>query len=136
VTRAQRPSHACAPRDVIISLFVNQQIYQRATKPQFEIYVVNNGRQACTFDAGPRSLRLVIKSGPLQAWSSADCTHDAATRIVRLSRSVPLVTYITWNRERSSPGCPPPPTVAPPGTYTAAAISGTDHSLTEAFVLR
>ena len=134
--QAQRPSHACAPRDVIISLFVSQQTYQRATKPQFEIYVVNTGRRACAFDAGPRSLRLVIKSGPLQSWSTADCTHGAATRMVRLLHSVPFVTYVKWNRERSSPGCPSPRTGAPPGTYTATAISDADHSPAEAFVLR
>jgi hypothetical protein len=134
--RAHRPGHACAPGDVIISLFVSQQVYQRLTKPQFTIYVVNIGRPVCTFDAGPQSLRLVVKSGQIKSWSSAGCTRGAVTHIVRLPHSVPFIEYLTWNRERSGPGCPSPGAVARPGTYTATVVSGADHSPTEAFVLR
>jgi hypothetical protein len=134
--RAHGPSHACAPSDVIISLFVSQQIYRHPANPQFTIYVVNTGRTACTFDAGPRSLQLVIKSGLVHVWSRAGCAHGAAARIVRLPHSVPLVTYLKWNRERSSPGCPSPRDPAPPGTYAATVTSGADHSQTEVFALR
>jgi hypothetical protein len=129
---------------VVSSLFVSQQTYQRWVKPQFSIYLVNIGQATCAFDVGARSLRLVVRSGQVRVWSSADCAHGAATHIVRLRRGVPSVTYVSWGRRRSSPasgsgtgpGCGPAEPAAAPGTYTATVTNGATHSRTEVFVLR
>ena len=80
---AARPGGRCAPGDVVPSLFVSQQTYQRWVKPQFSIYLVNIGQTTCTFDVGARSLRLVVRSGQVRVWGSADCAHGAAPHVVR-----------------------------------------------------
>ncbi|MGE5285717.1 MAG: hypothetical protein ACM3ML_00635 [Micromonosporaceae bacterium] len=134
--RAHRSSNDCAPGDVVLTLSESQQIYPAPTEPKFTIYAVNIGTRTCTLDAGPRSLRLVIKSGPVHSWGSADCARGATSHPVRLSRGVPLVKHLSWNRERSEPGCPLPRPVALPGTYTATVTYGTSHSQTDVFFLR
>ncbi len=131
-----RPGSPCAPGDVVISLLESQQSYPQPADPRFTIYVVNAGGSTCTFDAGPRSLRLEVKSGPVHEWSPADCAHGSTSDMVRLRRGVPVVKHLSWNRERSDPGCPSPRASALPGTYTATATDGALSSQTEVFLLR
>ena len=133
---ARPPGGRCAPGDVVPSLFVSQQVYQRLVKPQFSIYLVNIGRTTCTFDVGAKSLRLVVRSGQVRVWGSADCVRGAAPNVVRLRRGVPFVTQVSWSRHQSSQGCGPDRPEAAPGTYSAAVSSGAVHSHTEVFVLR
>jgi hypothetical protein len=136
VTPARRPGSACAPADVVVSLFTSQQTYRPAAPPQFTVAVVNTGRPTCAFAVDARSLRLVVKSGQVRVWSPADCTRGTVTEVARLPRGVPYVTYLSWNRIRSSPHCPSSRLTAAPGTYTATVTSGTVHSNTDVFVLR
>ena len=125
----------CVPADLVPSLFVSQQKYQRWVKPQFSMYLVNIGQSNCSFDVGAQSLRVVIKSGQVRVWGSADCAHSTTSNVVRLRRGVPFVTYLSWNRRGSSPGCRAVRPNAAPGTYTAMVISGAVHSPAEVFVL-
>ena len=135
--RAHRHGSACAPSDMVVTLLGSQQSYRQPADPQFTIYAVNTGGRTCTFDAGPRSLRLVVKSGPVHEWSPADCAaHRSHSGIVRLAHGVPFVTHIFWNRIRSNPGCHPPQQAALPGTYTATVTYGTVHSQTDILLLR
>lgn len=138
--RAARRAHpqdgTCAPGDVVISLLESQQSYQQPAEPRFTIYVVNVGGRTCTFDAGPRSLRLVVDSGPVHEWSPADCAHGSISDMIRLASGVPLVKHVSWNRIRSAPGCPSLREVALPGTYTATVTDGVVHSHTDVFLLR
>ncbi len=132
-----RSGRGCAPADVVVSLFTSQQTYQHAASPQFTIAVVNTSRSACSFAVGARSLRLVVKSGQVRVWSPADCTRaGTVTEMARLSRGVPYVTHVSWNRIRSSPHCASSRLTAAPGTYTATVTSGAVHSDTDVFVLR
>ncbi len=137
---AIRPGGPCAPADVVPSLFVSQQTYQRWVNPQFSIYLVNIGYGTCTFDVGARSLRLVVRSGQIRVWGSADCAHGASPKVVHLRRGVPFVSYVSWSRRRSIPGsgsgCGAAQPKAAPGTYSAMVNSGAVHSRAEVFVLR
>ena len=133
--RAHPIGSGCAPGDVVISLLESQRSYQRPAEPQFTIYVVNVGTRTCAFDAGPRSLRLMVESGPVHEWSPADCARGSTSDIVRLSRGVPLVKQVAWNRIRSDPGCPSRAS-ALRGTYTATVTDGATHSQTDVFSLR
>ncbi len=126
----------CLAADVVPSLFVSQQVYQRSVEPQFSVYLVNIGHATCTLDVGARSLRLVIRSGQVRVWGSADCARRAAPDVVRLRRGVPFVTYLWWSRRQSTEGCGRAGPKAAPGTYTAAVSSGAVHSHTEVFALR
>jgi hypothetical protein len=121
---------------VVITLLGSQQSYQQPAEPRFTIYVVNTGARTCTFDAGPRSLRLVVESGPVHEWSPADCTHRSNPDIVRLAHGVPFMKHISWNRIRSGPGCSSPRPAALPGTYTASVTYGSARSQTDVFSLR
>jgi hypothetical protein len=126
----------CAPGDVVITLHGGQQSYEQPAEPRFTIYVVNTGGQTCTFDAGPRYLKLVVESGPVHEWSPADCVHRSNPDIVRLAHGVPLTRHISWNRLRSTPGCTSTGQAALPGTYTATVTYGGVHSQTDVFLLR
>ena len=134
--RAHSHGSGCAPGDVVITLLESQQSYQQPAEPRFTIYVVNTGGPTCTFDAGPRSLRLVVESGPVHEWSPADCVHRPNSDIIRLAHGVPFTKHISWNRIRSAPGCPSPGQAALPGTYTATVTYGGVRSQTDVFLLR
>jgi hypothetical protein len=138
--RAAKPAHlhgsACPPGDLVISLLESQQSYHKPAEPRFTIYVVNTGRRTCTLDVGPRSLRLVVESGPVHEWSPADCARGSTSDKVRLVRGVPLVKHVSWNRMRSDPGCPLPQEAALLGTYTVTVTDGSVHSQTDVFLLR
>lgn len=133
--RANRPRGTCTLSKIVITLSASQQIYAPQVEPQFTIYVVNIGAHTCTFDAAPRSLRLVIKSGPVYSWGSADCASNSH-HLVRISPGVPFLKRVSWNRTRSQPGCRTPRSAALPGTYTATATYRTDRSRTDVFILR
>jgi hypothetical protein len=134
--RAHSHGSGCAPGSVVITLVESQQSYQQPAEPRFTIYVVNTGGQTCPFDAGPRSLRLVVESGPVHEWSPADCMRHSNSDIIRLAHGVPFTKHISWNRMRSAPGCPSPGHAALPGTYTATVTYGAVHSQTAVFLLR
>lgn len=134
--RAHLPGGTCAPDAVVITLRESQQVYPQPADPQFTVYVVNAGRHACTLNAVPRLLRLVIESGPAHVWSTADCAHASKPHIIRLAHGVPWVKHFSWNRTRSSPGCPALHETAQPGTYTARVSDGRVHSQTVIFLLR
>ena len=134
--RAHSHGSGCAAGDVVITLLEGQQSYWQPAEPRFTIYVVNTGGRTCTFNAGPRSLRLVVESGPVHEWSPADCVHRPNLDIIRLAHGVPFTKHISWNRIRSAPGCPSPGRAALPGTYTATVTFGAVHSQTDVFLLR
>jgi hypothetical protein len=131
----------CAPRDVVISLHTSQRSYAQPARPRFTIYVVNTAGQACTLDASPQALRLVVRSGAVRSWSPADCAarptaSQAAAAKVQLKRGVPLILHVSWNRVRSLPGCPMPRVGALPGSYTATVSDGPVSSPPDVFTLR
>jgi hypothetical protein len=138
--QAGQPAHSrgsdCAPGDLVITLLGGQQSYPQPAEPRFTIYVVNTGGRTCTFDAGPRSLRLVVESGPVRQWSPADCVRRPHPEIIRLAHGVPFTKRISWNRVRSTPGCASSGQAALPGTYTATVTYGAVHSQTNVFLLR
>ncbi len=133
---ARRSGGGCGQGDLVVSLFASRAVYQRSVMPRFTVDVVNTGRAACAFDAGTRSLHLVIKSGHVRVWGLADCARGAASRVLHLQRGVPFVRHISWDRRGSTPACRPVRPTAAPGTYTAAMTAGTARSKTVVFALR
>jgi len=126
----------CAAGDIVISLVTSRAVYAHAATPQFTVNVVNTGHRRCTFDAGRQALRLVIKSGHVRVWSSADCAHGAGQGQLHLRRGVPFVTQVSWDRRGSASGCRSDRPGAEPGTYSAIAVSHAGHSKVAVFVLR
>ena len=127
----------CPVPDVVLSLTASGNSYGPRERPSFGVSVVSTDSQPCTLDTGSRHLAVVIESGGVRVWGSADCAGRAgASDATKLTRGVPVQLSFTWNRTLSAPGCRGAKTAARPGTYTVTASDGRLRSRTEVFVLR
>jgi hypothetical protein len=132
---ASSGSRPCSRGDVVLSLLASQPAYASPRLPQFSIDVVGTGRPTCTFNVGARHVALVIRSGSVRVWSSADCPRGSGSLVLDLQRGVPTTLSITWNRQTSSPGCAGPSSAMPAGTYSATVADGGLDSNSVAFRL-
>jgi hypothetical protein len=114
----------CVTADVVLSLFSAQGSYSARQTPEFDVDVVSTASRTCLFNIGASHLVLQVMQGSKQIWTSADCAEGQASLVTRLRRGIPTVVPITWNGQRSAPGCPVPGKAAAPGTYTATATDG------------
>ncbi|MGP7998270.1 MAG: hypothetical protein ACLPKI_13225 [Streptosporangiaceae bacterium] len=129
-------SGTCPPGAVVLSLFTPKYRYQAGQAPRFQVDVVSTAAHPCSFDLGDKHVHLVIKAGgERRVWDSADCVQSSGQRVAQLSRGVPQVLRISWDRKISAPGCQAPGKPASPGTYTATARSGLLASQSLIFVL-
>lgn len=126
----------CPRGSVVLSLFTPKYRYAAHQLPRFEMDVVSTAARPCSFDVGAKNVQLVIKAGGLRrVWDSADCTGSGGQRMERLTRGVPVVLRISWDRKTSSPGCRRPAKLVHPGTYNAIARSGALRSQSLIFIL-
>lgn len=126
----------CPPGSVVLSLFTTKYRYLAHQAPRFQLDVVSTAARPCTFDVGAKHVQLVIKAGgERRVWDSADCVRSGGQRMQRLTRGVPAVLRISWDRKTSAPGCRLPAQAAQAGTYTATARSGPLRSQSLIFVL-
>lgn len=135
-TGRNAPGDDCPTADVVVSLSANGDSYPASARPKFTMSAVSSSHRRCAFNVGSRYLKLVIHSGNVRVWGSADCIHGAGTQVSMLSRGVPAKRKVTWDRTLSSPGCRLPRTAAQPGTYTVTASDAGVHSRMLVFVLR
>lgn len=127
---------ACPRGSVVLSLFTSTYRYLARQAPRFQLDVVSTAPRPCSFDLGAENVQLVIKAGgERRVWDSADCVRSAGHRMSRLTRGVPAVLRISWDRKTSAAGCRLPGQPAQPGTYTATARSGPLRSPSLIFVL-
>jgi hypothetical protein len=136
-TRTARAARlrTCPAHDVVLSLFATQRRYGLGQVPEFDVDVVSTAARPCTFDVGPRFLTLVIKSGAVSVWDSADCVTGPGSLSTELVRGVPTVLPMSWDRARSAPGCTGTQSAAPDGRYVAVATDGDHLSDTQTFRL-
>jgi hypothetical protein len=126
---------ACPRGSVVLSLFTTKYRYPAHQAPRFQLDVVSTSPRPCSFDLGAKHVQLVIKAGGERpVWDSADCAA-AAHRVTRLSRGVPDVLRVSWDRKTAAASCRLAGKAARPGTYTATARSGPVHSQSLIFVL-
>jgi hypothetical protein len=131
--RVPRP---CRPADVVLSLSSGQASFGPRQMPVFDLDIVSTSAGTCTFNAGAKYLTLVVKSGRTRIWASGDCVQGEGSLVSDLTRGVPTVVPISWDRETSSPGCQVGARHVPAGAYSATAVAGADTSPTETFRLR
>jgi hypothetical protein len=132
----QGSAGACPRGSVVLSLFTPKYHYAGQQTPQFEVDVVSTASRPCSFNVGAKHVQVVIRAGgERRVWGSADCVQSAGSRMERLTRGVPAVLRISWDRKTSAPGCRVPGQAAKSGTYTATARSGPLHSQSLIFVL-
>jgi hypothetical protein len=134
-TTAGGRAAACPRGSVVLSLFTTTYRYPAHQTPRFQLDVVSTAPRPCSFDLGAKHVQLVIKAGgERQVWDSADCAA-AGHRVTRLTRGVPDVLRVTWDRKTAAASCRLGGKAARPGTYTATARSGPVHSQSLIFVL-
>lgn len=127
----------CSRKEVVVSLAPGPGSVEPGELPQFDVDVVSTAGQACRFNVGLKYVALVISSGAARIWSSADCVKGPGSLVTELQRGVPTVLTISWDRERSAPGCAGPAPQVAAGFYTATAtVDGALASNSETFRLR
>lgn len=88
-----------------LSLTSQAAAYANGVDPQFTVAVVNKGTADCDIDVSPKSLVLNVYSGNEHIWSSADCATGGKDLRGIAPGAVQTVSY-SWDRTRSSQGCP------------------------------
>ena len=126
----------CPSADVAVILSANGDSYAPGDRPRFTMSVVSTSGRRCAFNLGPRYLTVVIRSGSVRVWGSADCLHGSGTQVAMLRRGVPVRRKLTWDRTLSAARCRLTHTAARPGAYTATASDSGVHSRMVVFDLR
>jgi hypothetical protein len=83
---------------------------------------------------GTRFVSVVVAAGR-RVWSSADCVSGNGSNMTVLTRGVPAVLRVSWDRRTSSPGCGGTSQKAAPGEYKVTAVAGQVRSKTVNLVL-
>jgi len=125
----------CAPGTVVLSVFSTRPSYSGWQDPKFSVYAVSTSVGSCTFDLGPGTLHLEVMSSGRIVWDSGDCARSDNTWTARLSRGVPVLESITWNRTITLPGCVTLASSARAGTYQAQASTASAASAVLSFRL-
>jgi hypothetical protein len=129
------PDGLCAPGTVVLSVFSARPSYSGGQDPKFAVYAVSTAAGVCTFDLGPGKLHLEVMSSGRIIWDSGDCARSDSTWIARLSRGVPVLESITWNRTITLPGCVTLASSARAGDYQAQAWTASVSSAVLSFRL-
>jgi hypothetical protein len=125
----------CAAGTVVLSVFSSRPSYSGAQDPKFSVYAVSTAALPCTFDLGPGTVHLEVMSSGRIIWDSGDCARSADTWVARLSRGVPALESITWNRTVTLPGCVTLASSTRAGTYQAQALTASVSSAVLSFRL-
>jgi hypothetical protein len=131
----QDPGGPCAPGTVVLSVFSSRPRYSAGQDPRFSVYAVSTAALTCTFELGPRTVHLEVMSSGRIIWDSSDCARSDDTWVARLTRGVPAVESITWNRTITLPGCVTLASSARAGTYQAQASTASLASAVLSFTL-
>ena len=125
---------ACAPGGVTLRLSSPQYWYQAGKMPRFTVHAVSHEGQPCRFNMGTKFVSVVIASAG-RVWSSADCVSGSGSNMIVLTRGVPAVLSVSWDRKTSSPGCGGTSHAVAPGEYQVTAVAGPLRSRTVNLVL-
>lgn len=126
---------ACASGAVELTLHSSQPQYGSGMPVTFVIGAVSTRSQPCQVNLGPRFVSIVLDSSGTPIWDSSSCGRGTLSRVITLTRGVPAVVNITWDRRTSMTDCPGQGNAVRAGTYTAAAYYGQLHSHRITFAL-
>jgi hypothetical protein len=91
---------ACPRGAVVLSLFTTKYHYPGHQVPRFQLDVVSTAGRPCSFDVGAKNVQLVIKvGGERRVWNSAACLGSRGHRMEQLTRGVPVVLRVSWDRK-------------------------------------
>jgi len=113
---------ACAPADIVLSLFTSQSSYARGARPKFSVYAVSTSAATCVQPYGAGSVQVVVTRQGHVVWDSAACKAPAA-KPVRFTLGVPQVLTMVWNPRGAGPaGCAGSLPAGASGTLDAVAM--------------
>lgn len=133
--RSTIPGEFCLRSDVVLSVFTGQTESGAVQSSVFDVDVVSTQSGACSFNVGPRHIKLEIRKGRVRIWNSAYCAVDTNELVVTLNRGVPTVVTISWDGRSSAAGCSRRAAPVPAGLYTAYAVDGALRSAPFSFQL-
>ncbi len=128
---------ALCPDSVIkVLATTGQTSYPAGTPAKLGVEVTNTGTTSCKRDVGQAALELIVGSGSARTWSSDDCNPGGGHAIVTLRAGQTFATTVSWDRQKSAPGCPSGEPKAAPGHYTLVARNLTLKSAPTPFALQ
>jgi hypothetical protein len=127
---------ACAPADIVLSLFTSQSSYAKGARPKFSVYAVSTSAATCTLPYGGSSVQVVVTRHGQVVWDSAAC-KPAAAKPVQFTLGVPQVLTMVWDPGAAAPaGCAGSLPAGSSGPLAAVAMSDGRSSLVDTFTLR
>lgn len=88
---------------------MDKEAYKGTDTAKVGMFITNTSSQPCRMDVGSGPLSLTITSGSDRIWSSDDCVPAGRTSrmaLVQPGNAGRLGANVTWNLDRSRPGCP------------------------------
>ena len=107
----------CGGKRLRVEAATDADTYPAGSTPRLTAVVVNAGTGPCRLATQPGARSWSISSGPDQVWSTDDCGHRSSVRLERLKAGHQVTYAVTWDGNRSEPGCASPGAQAQPGTY-------------------
>ncbi len=136
---------ACAPGVVSVTAYAgdgmsHQDTFDASTKPYIWFTLVNNGKSACTFNAGPAVQFFRIKAAGQIIWTSEQCDRkglnnsEVTLKPGKTQSSPPGQWFRVYS---SNGGCGEGQAPALPGLYTLTAeVNKVTSSNSESFTLQ
>jgi len=126
---------ACAPGDIVLSLFTSQPSYPKGARPKFSVYAVSTSANPCTLPYGAGSVQVVVTRQGHVVWDSAAC-KPAPAKPVRFTLGVPQVLTMVWDPTAAKPAdCAGSLPAGATGTLDAVAMSQGQSSPVRAFTV-
>lgn len=124
---------ACAPGDIVLSLFTSQSSYPEGARPKFSVYAVSTSSNGCTLQYGAGSIQVVVTRHGHVVWDSTACRPSAA-QPVRFTLGVPHVLTMVWDPKAAKPeGCGGSLPPGASGTLDAVAMGDGQSSPVHSF---
>ena len=96
---------ACAPANIVLSLFTSKPSYPKGANPSFSVYAVSTAATPCTLTYGAGAVEVVVTQQGHVLWNSAAC-KPAPAQAVHFTLGVPQVLTVAWNPASKQPaGC-------------------------------
>ena len=133
VPSASGRAGACAPADIVLSLFTSQSSYAKGERPKFSVYAVSTSGAPCTLPYGAGSVQVVVTRHGHVVWDSAACEHSAV-KPVQFTPGVPQLLTMVWNPTATEPaGCAGSLPAGTSGALDAVAMSDGQSSSVRTF---
>jgi hypothetical protein len=117
-TPAPKPVvHRCGAKRLRVEAATDTDSYPAGSTPRLTAVVMNVGNDPCRLATQPSARTWSISSGADQVWSTDDCARKGPVSLKRLKAGHQVTYAVTWDGNRSEPGCASPGDAAQPGTY-------------------